>query len=49
MRLIIHRTQAASKPNAIRVFSMYFQLRLSKALERSSLSSIPGLLEILKE
>jgi len=49
MRLIIHRTQGASNPEAIRTFSIYIELRLSKSFERSSLRSIPGFLEIFRE
>jgi hypothetical protein len=41
-RLTIQETQEGSKPKAIRVEFKYFQLILSKALERSSFGSIPG-------
>jgi hypothetical protein len=38
----IQRVQVRLKPKARRIFSMYSQLSLSKALDRSSLRSMPG-------
>jgi hypothetical protein len=44
VRLTIQETQLGSKPKARRVDSSSSKLNLSKALERSSFRSIPGVL-----
>lgn len=49
IRLITHLTQGGVKPNANNIFWMYFQLKLSKALERSIFRSIPSFLSCFKE
>jgi hypothetical protein len=43
VRFEIHSTQVWSTPKACIIAYMYSQLNLSKALERSSFKSIPGM------
>jgi hypothetical protein len=45
----IQETQLWLKPNARSIARMYSQLILSKALDRSNLRSIPGVLVFCKE